>query len=95
VVWVITVEVFLVTLAAGVSILYFFYRRNQNRDTLTRPQEKRTEGRTRFRVDVELISTDEPFQKEVTVPAEQQVGQRPSRELNSMRDCHATLSVSI
>ena len=66
-VWVITVEIFLVTLAAGVSILYFFYRRNQNRDALTRPQEKRTEGRTRFRVDVELISTDEPFQKEVTV----------------------------
>ena len=66
-VWVITVEVFLVALAAGVSILFFFYRRNQNRDALKRPEEKRTESRTRFRVDVELISTDEPLMKEITV----------------------------
>ena len=66
-VWVITFEVFLVALAAGVSTLFFFYRRNQNRDALKRPEEKRTESRTRFRVDVELISTDEPLIKEITV----------------------------
>ena len=66
-VWVITVEIFLVTLAAGVSILFFFYRRNQNRDALKRPEEKRAESRSQFRVEVELLSTDEPLIKEITV----------------------------
>jgi hypothetical protein len=67
VVWVITVEVFLVALAAGVSILFFFYQRDQNQKALKEPEQKRMEGRTRFRVDVELISTDEPLMKEITV----------------------------
>ena len=65
-VWVITVEVFLVTLAAGVSILFFFYQRDQNRKALKEPEQKRMEGRTRFRVDVELISKDESLIKEIT-----------------------------
>src|ERR1700684_3998978 len=51
----------------GVSILFFFFQRDQNRKALREPEQKRTEGRTRFRVDVELISTDEPLVTEITV----------------------------
>jgi hypothetical protein len=67
VVWVITVEVFLVALAAGVSILFFFFQRDQNRKAGRDPQQKRTEGRTQFRADVELISIDEPIVREIAV----------------------------
>jgi hypothetical protein len=67
VVWVITVEVFLVTLAAGVSILFLFYKRGRNREALGEPEQKRSEGRTRFRVEVELLSTDDPLIKDIAL----------------------------
>jgi hypothetical protein len=63
VVWVITVAVFLVTLVVGVLFPFLFFQRG----VLREPEQKRTEGRTRFRVEVELLSTDEPFIKEITV----------------------------
>ena len=66
-VWVITVELFLVTLAAGASVLFFVYRRDQHRKAQRKPEEKRTENRSQFRVDVELLSAEEPLIKEITV----------------------------
>ena len=63
VVWILTVAVFLVTLAAGVLILFLF----SPREVLREPEQKRMERRTRIRVEVELLSTDEPFGREITV----------------------------
>jgi hypothetical protein len=63
VVWVITLAVFLVTFATGVLLPFLFSQRG----VLREPEQKRTEGRIRFRVEVALISTDEPFIKEITV----------------------------
>lgn len=66
-VWVITVAVFLVTLLAGVSALFLFSQRDRIRDALRKPELKRTESRTLARVEVELLSTDEPFINEITL----------------------------
>ena len=63
VVWVMTVAVFLVTFATGVVLLFLFSQRG----VLREPKQKRTEGRIRFRVEVAIISTDEPFIQEITV----------------------------
>jgi hypothetical protein len=63
VVWVITIAVFVVTFAAGVLLPFLFSKRGVQRE----PEQKRTERRIRFRVEVALISTDEPFIREITV----------------------------
>ena len=67
-VWVITVAVFLGTLIAGVLILFLFSsQRDEIRKALREPDQKRIERRTRARVEVELLSTDEPFTNEIAL----------------------------
>jgi hypothetical protein len=65
VVWVTTVAVFLGTLVAGVLILFLFSQRDLIREALRNPEQKRMERRTVARVEVELLSTDEPFINEI------------------------------
>ena len=65
VVWVITVAVFLGILVAGVSTLFLFSQRDQIREALRNPEEKRMERRTLARVEVELLSTNAPFINEI------------------------------
>ena len=66
-VWVITVAVFLGTLVAGVLILFLFSQRDEIRKALREPEQKRMESRTLARVEVELLSTDEPFINEIAL----------------------------
>ena len=67
-VWVITVAVFLGTLVAGILILFLFSsQRDEIRKALREPDQKRIERRTRARVEVELLSTDEPFTNEIAL----------------------------
>jgi hypothetical protein len=66
VVWVTTVAVFLGTLVGGVLILFLFSQRDLIRELLRNPEKKRMERRTVARVEVELLSTDEPFINEIT-----------------------------
>ena len=65
--WVISVAVFLGTLVAGVLILFLFSQRDQIREALREPEQKRMQSRTLARVEVELLSTDEPFINEITL----------------------------
>ena len=67
VVWVVTVAVFLGTLVAGVLILFLLFQRDLIREALRKPEHKRMESRTLARVEVELLSTDEPFIDEITL----------------------------
>jgi hypothetical protein len=67
VVWVTTVAVFLGTLVAGVLIVFLFSQRDLIREALRNPEKKRMERRTVARVEVELLSTDEPFINEITL----------------------------
>ena len=67
VIWVITVAVFLGTLVAGVLILFLLFQRDLIREALRKPEHKRMESRTLARVEVELLSTDEPFIDEITL----------------------------
>jgi hypothetical protein len=67
VVWVITLAVFLGTLVAGVLILFLLFQRDLIREALRKPEHKRMESRTLARVEVELLSTDEPFIDEITL----------------------------
>jgi hypothetical protein len=67
VVWVTTVAVFLGTLVAGVLILFLVAQRDLIREALRNPENKRMERRTVARVEVELLSTDEPFINEISL----------------------------
>ena len=66
-VWGITVAVFLGTLLAGVLILFLYSRRDEIREALKAHGQRRVENRTLARVEVELLSTDEPFINEITL----------------------------
>ncbi len=66
-VWVTTVAVFLGTLVAGVLMLFLFSQRDLIREALRNPETKRMERRTVARVEVELLSTDEPFINEISL----------------------------
>lgn len=65
--WVTTVAVFLGTLVAGVLILFLFSQRDLIREFLRNPEKKRMETRSVARVEVELLSTDEPFINEISL----------------------------
>jgi hypothetical protein len=65
VVWIITVAAFLGTLVAGVLALFLFSQRDQIREALKTPEQKRKETRTLARVEVELLSTKAPVVNEI------------------------------
>jgi len=67
VVWVITVAVFLATLVSGILLLFLFSRRDQIREALRTPKQKRVELRTLARVEVQLLSADALFRNEVAL----------------------------
>jgi Na+/glutamate symporter len=67
VVWLVTVAIFLGTLVGGVLILFLVSQRDLIREALRNPETKRMERRTVARVEVELLSTDEPLIHEITL----------------------------
>ena len=66
-VWIITAAAFLGTLVAGVLALFLFSQRDQIREALKTPEQKRKETRTLARVEVELLSTKAPVVNEITL----------------------------
>ena len=64
--WVITVAAFLGTVLVGVFAFVLFSQRDDIREALRTPAQKRMESRTLARVEVELLSTDAPFTHEIT-----------------------------
>jgi hypothetical protein len=67
VVWVITVAVFLATLVTGVLLLFLFSQRDQIREALRTPKQKRVELRPLARVEVQLISAEALRRNEVAL----------------------------
>lgn len=66
-IWVITIATFFGTLVAVVFVFFIFSRRDQIREALRKPEQRRVESRTPARVGAELCSPDEPFVNEITL----------------------------